>query len=121
MSAEEPKKEVVKKTPEELAVANGLKIFNSGVAHGKSLSGKEAKDPRRKRLGVIVNTVAGRAEKGKTVTFKSIKASYNGVDDDRESYAKVKTLAEKLLLYLDSLPVPVTKPKVEQPNPEPTQ
>jgi len=109
-----------KKTPEELAVINAMKICNSGVNVGKAMGKKESKDQRRKRLGVIVNTVAGRAEKGKTTNFKSIKASYNGVDDDRENYAKVKTLAEKVLLYLDSLPVPEKKPKGEQPNPEPT-
>ncbi len=114
-------KAVVKKTPQELAMANGLKIYNSGVANGKSESGKEQKDPLRKRLGVMLNTIAGRKEKGKTATFKQIKIKYNAVDDSRDDYAKVKSLYETVGLYLTAIPVPVPLKKGEQPNPEPTQ
>ncbi len=111
----EPPKVKVVKTPEELAQANGLKIFNSGFNKGKSSGKTEAKDPLRKRLSVMLNTIAGRKEKGKEATFKQIKTKFNGLDDDRESYVKAKGLYETVGLYLTGLPVPEPKPK-----PEPT-
>jgi hypothetical protein len=110
-------KTVVKKTPLELAIANATKIFNSGINEGKKIASKQSKDPLRKRLGVIVNTVAGRKEKGTIPTFKQIKTAFNSLDDDRDNYIKAKGLVEKSMLYLASLPVPEKKPKGEQPNP----
>lgn len=121
MSSNESTEKSVAKTPQELAMANGLKIFNSGVAKGKSESGKEQKDPLRKRLGVMLNTIASRKEKGKTATFKQVKIKYNAVDENRDDYAKVKSLYESVGLYLTGIPVPVPTKKGEQPNPEPTQ
>ena len=100
-----------KLSPQESAQAKAVQILNSGIALGKAMGKTESKDPRRKTLGVIVNTVAGRQEKGKEVTFKSLKSSYNGVDDDRENYAKAKTFAEKALGYFSQLPKPEPKPK----------
>ena len=101
-----------KLSPQESAQqAKAVQILNSGIALGKAMGKTESSDPRRKTLGVIVNTVAGRQEKGKEVTFKSLKSSYNGVDDDRESYAKAKTFAEKALGYFSQLPKPEPKPK----------
>jgi len=125
------KKEVVKKTPEQLAEANGLKIYKSGLARGKTDTKSQSQDPLRKRLGVIVATVSGRKEKGKTATFKNIKTAFNGLDDVRGAkeddvkaqeleYMKTKNLVEKSMLYLASLPVPKKKPtasKDEQPKP----
>jgi hypothetical protein len=113
----------VKKTPEELAMINAKKIFTSGIAVGKAQGKSEQRDPLRKRLGVSVNTIAGRKEKGTVATFKQIKTKFNSVDDNREDYVKMKGLFEVCGLYLANLSVPVKKPKGEQTTqtPEPTQ
>jgi len=118
------KKVVVKKTPEQQAESNGLKIYKSGLARGKTDANTQSKDPLRKRLGVMLSTIAGRKEKGKTATFKQIKTKYNAVDDDRENYIKVKGLYETVGLYLSALDVPEKKPVVkkgEQPKTPPSE
>jgi len=118
-SSTEVKPPTVKKTPEELAIANALKIFNSGKAVGKSEGKSEQRDPLRKRLSVMLNTIAVRKEKGKSATFKQIKTKYNAVDDDRENYIKVKGLYETVGLYLSALDVPDKKTSNQSP-PEPS-
>ena len=109
--------EPTKKTPEQLASENGLKIFNAGKNAGKAEAKGEQKDPRRKKLGRSVDTVAKARENGKNKTFKNIKNAFNALDDDRDSFTKAKTLVETAMNYWDQLDVPIKTPK-PQPQPE---
>jgi|LWDU01.1.fsa_nt_gi hypothetical protein len=104
-----------KKTPEELAKENGLKIFLSGRNAGKIDAKGESKDPRRKKLARSVDTVTKARENGKNKTFKNIKVAFNALDDDRESFSKAKLLFETTMNYFDQLEIPAPKPK---PQPE---
>ena len=122
MSYEQPQPETAvveptKKTAEQLASENGLKIFNAGKAVGKSEAKGESKDPRRKKLGRSVDTVSKARENGKNKVFKNIKSAFNTLDDDRDSYSKAKTLMENCMNYFDQIPVPIKTPK-PQPQPE---
>lgn len=114
------KKPKVVKTPEQIAQEKGLSILKSGIAIGKSQAGNEQKDPLRKRLTVMLNTIAGRKEKGKTASFKAIKTKFNSLDDDRDDYVKAKGLYETVGLYLSALDVPEPKAKVKKEEPKTT-
>ena len=107
--------EPIKKTAEQLASENGLKIFNAGKNAGKTEAKGESRDPRRKKLGRSVDTVSKARENGKNKDFKNIKSSFNALDDDRDNYSKAKTLMEICMNYFDQLEVPV---KVPQPPPQ---
>ena len=109
--------EPIKKTAEQLASENGLKIFNAGKALGKQEAKGESKDPRRKKLGRSVDTVSKARENGKNKVFKQIKIAFNALDDDRDSYSKSKNLMEICMNYFDQLDVPVkTQPQPQQPE-----
>jgi hypothetical protein len=105
-----------KKTAEQLASENGLKIFNAGKVQGKTESKGESRDPRRKKLGRSVDTVSKARANGKNKDFKSIKTAFNALDDDRDNFSKAKTLLENCMNYFDQLEVPV-----KIPNPPPQQ
>ena len=111
--------EPIKKTAEQLASENGLKIFNAGKVQGKTEANGESRDPRRKKLGRSVNTVSMARENGKNKVFKNIKSAFNMLDDDRDNYSKAKTLMENCMNYFDQLDVPVktqSQPQPQQPE-----
>ena len=112
--------EPIKKTAEQLASENGLKIFNAGKAVGKQEAKGESKDPRRKKLGRSVDTVSKARENGKNKVFKQIKSAFNALDDDRENYSKAKTLMENCMNFFDQLDVPIKTPKPQPQQPEQT-
>lgn len=91
----------------------------SAYNEGKRDGAKESKDPRRKKLGRSVDTVARGRENGKEVSFKQIKSAFSALDDDRENFAKAKSLLEKSMSYFDLIPVPEGKTK-SKPQPKVT-
>ena len=102
-----------KLTPVESAQAKAVQILNQGIAIGKAEGKSESKDPRRKSLGTIANTIAGRAEKGKEIDFKQVKSAWNSLDDSKgtpEEYGKAKRLFEVIGQYWTQLSAP-EKPK----------
>ena len=86
-------------------------LIKSSYNEGKRDGAKESKDPRRKKLGRSVDIVSKARENSKEFSFKQIKSAFNAVDDDRENFAKAKSLLEKAMGYFDMIPVPEAKPK----------
>ena len=86
-------------------------LSKSSYNEGKRDGAKESKDPRRKKLGRSVDIVSKARENSKEFSFKQIKSAFNAVDDDRENFAKAKSLLEKAMGYFDMIPVPEAKAK----------
>ena len=86
-------------------------LAKSSYNEGKRDGAKESRDPRRKKLGRSVDTVSKARENGKEFTIKQVKSAFNSLDDDRENFAKAKSLVEKAMGYFDMLVVPEAKPK----------
>ena len=86
-------------------------LSKSSYNEGKRDGAKESRDPRRKKLGKSVDVVAKAREHNKSVDFKQIKNAFNALDDDRDNFAKAKSLMEKSMSYFDAITVPEAKPK----------